>query len=136
MPKGDKPVKTRPSRTKNDPVETELDYDDVPQHLPSDIPASTDPGKVFAGLIAARLVTFAAESLLKQWISSHTPVQQIREMETLAEMVIGDKQEAVKWLSEPNPATDDKAPIDLLGDQAGYERVKNLLLRIEYGVLA
>jgi len=25
--------------------------------------------------------------------------------------------------------------MDLLGDQSGYDRVKNLLLRIEYGVL-
>jgi len=72
---------------------------------------------------------------LGQWIKTHAPVEQIREIEALAETVIGDRQQAFQWLSEPNAATDDKAPMDLLGDQSGYDRVKNLLLRIEYGVL-
>lgn len=74
--------------------------------------------------------------LLGQWVKTHAPVNQIRDIEALAETVLDDKQQAFKWLSEPNPATDDKPPIDLLGDQSGYDRVKNLLLRIEYGVLA
>ena len=73
--------------------------------------------------------------LVGLWVKTHAPVNQIREIEALAETVLGDREQASKWLSEPNLATDDKAPITLLGDQRGYDRVKNLLLRIEYGVL-
>jgi hypothetical protein len=75
-------------------------------------------------------------SLVQQWIADRVPVDQIREIEALAEQVFGDREAGAKWLSEPYLATDEKAPITLLGDQHGYERVKNLLLRIEYGVLA
>ena len=42
---------------------------------------------------------------------------------------------AASWLREPNLAMDDQRPIDLLGTEEGFHRVKNLLLRIQYGVL-
>jgi putative toxin-antitoxin system antitoxin component (TIGR02293 family) len=64
------------------------------------------------------------------------PTAQIEEISILASAVLGDQDKGVKWLSEPNIAMDSKAPIDCIGEQAGYERVKNLLLRIEYGALA
>ncbi len=82
------------------------------------------------------LVPGETANLVTQWIRTHAPVGQIREIEALAEAVIGNKQQAHRWLSDPNLALGDKAPIDLLGSEQGYERVKTLLLRIEYGVLA
>jgi putative toxin-antitoxin system antitoxin component (TIGR02293 family) len=54
----------------------------------------------------------------------------------LAERVFGNQQNAFKWLHQPNLATDNKAPIELLGTLEGFKRVENLLLRIDYGVLA
>lgn len=74
--------------------------------------------------------------LAQNWIKGHLPATEIEEISTLATAVIGDKNKATQWLSEPNIATDNRAPIDLLGEKDGYERVKSLLLRIEYGALA
>ena len=78
----------------------------------------------------------STDVLLEHWALSHTPVAQIRQIEALAERVLGDQTAARVWLLRPNLATDDKPPLDLLGDPAGFQRVENLLLRIEYGVLA
>jgi uncharacterized protein (DUF2384 family) len=58
------------------------------------------------------------------------------ELEGLAEHVFGDKHVGKEWLRKPNLATDNAPPINLLTTADGFERVKNLLLRIEYGVLA
>jgi uncharacterized protein (DUF2384 family) len=86
--------------------------------------------------VSTRRIEEQTRDLLGQWLKAHAPLVQIREIEALAAAVIGDRQLAFRWLSEPNPATDGKAPIDLLGDESGFDRVKTLLLRIEYGVLA
>jgi len=53
-----------------------------------------------------------------------------------AEDVFGIPEVAGKWLQEPNLATDGQPPIVLLGSDGGYARVKTLLDRIDYGVLA
>lgn len=89
-----------------------------------------------AAILEHGLFQVPSEHLIERWVRTHAPLDQIREVEKLATDVIGSNEDAIKWLSEPNPATDDRAPLDLLGDQEGYERVKNLLMRIEYGVLA
>ena len=91
---------------------------------------------MMADLGLPAIASSAAAVLMRQWIKRHVPTTQIEEISTLASAVIGDKDKAVKWLSEPNPAMDNRPPIDLVGEKDGYERVKNLLLRIEYGVLA
>jgi hypothetical protein len=73
--------------------------------------------------------------LVQHWIRNHVPTTQINEISILASAVLGDKDKAVRWLSEPNPAMNNRPPIDLVGENNGFDRVKNLLLRIEYGVL-
>lgn len=78
----------------------------------------------------------ASQSLVYRWIEAHVPTAQIEEITALASSVLDDRNRAVQWLSQPNAATDNRPPIDLIGENNGYERVKNLLLRIEYGVLA
>jgi uncharacterized protein (DUF2384 family) len=78
----------------------------------------------------------AAFVLVQEWAKRHAPKAQIEEISTLASVVIGDRLMAVRWLSEPNLATDDRPPIDLIGEPDGFQRVKNLLLRAEFGVLA
>lgn len=80
--------------------------------------------------------TEAAQRLYEKWIEGHLPTSQIAESLTLATAVIGDRDKAAEWLSRPNLALDNRAPIDLIGEKDGFERVKHLLLRIEYGVLA
>ncbi|MBV9225269.1 MAG: DUF2384 domain-containing protein [Acidobacteriaceae bacterium] len=75
-------------------------------------------------------------SLANTWVHGHLPKQQINDIRTLAEEALGDPAAALSWLCEPNMAADDRPPIQLLGTPEGFGRVKNLLLRIQYGVLA
>ena len=89
-----------------------------------------------AARLYGKLTPTASPKLLSCWRQAHTPTAQIEEIASLATTVLEDSDKAVKWLSEANPATDDRAPIELIGEAQGFERVKNLLLRIEYGVLA
>ena len=70
------------------------------------------------------------------WIAAHLPTSQIEEILKLAAAVLGDREKAAKWLSRPRLALDNRAPIHLIGEKDGFERVQHLLLRIEYGVLA
>ncbi len=77
-----------------------------------------------------------SSKLLGDWIRAHLTTAQIEEITSLATSVLEDRDKAVRWLSQTNPATDNRAPIELIGEPHGFERIKNLLLRIEYGVLA
>jgi putative toxin-antitoxin system antitoxin component (TIGR02293 family) len=78
----------------------------------------------------------STNELEESWINAHLPKTEIAEIKELSERVFDDKEVATAWLRQPNLATDDKPPIELLGTSDGFERVKNLLLRIQYGVLA
>jgi putative toxin-antitoxin system antitoxin component (TIGR02293 family) len=62
---------------------------------------------------------------------------QVSEITRLASNVFEDEGYAMAWLNEPNIATGDQSPIELLSTTPnGFEIVKNVLLRIQYGVLA
>jgi chaperonin GroES len=63
-------------------------------------------------------------------------VKEVTAIQELATKVFGNKAAGMEWLQEPNIATFDKPPIALLSSNEGFERVKNLLMRIEYGNLA
>jgi hypothetical protein len=98
---------------------------------------SFDPAGLRSVLAGASSITGGASAfLIQHWIRNHVPTTQINEISILASAVLGDRDKAVRWLSEPNPAMDNRPPIDLVGEHDGFDRVKNLLLRIEYGVLA
>jgi Protein of unknown function (DUF2384) len=106
---------------------------------------SVERGKVVTDSDAAPLAmsvlerepeSLVSSKLLGCWIDAHIPTAQIEQITALATMVLEDRDKAVQWLSAANPATDDRAPIELIGEPQGFERVKNVLLRIEYGVLA
>ena len=92
--------------------------------------------KIVGKLTPVRVTELTLRPLEEDWIVSHLPTDQIGRTTSLAIEVFGDEDVAVAWLREPNLATDNKAPIAMLGTTEGYERVRNLLLRIEYGVLA
>ena len=63
-------------------------------------------------------------TLIGQWIESHLPAAQIEEITVLATAIFEDESTAVRWLSRANTATDDRPPLDLIGEQNGYARVK------------
>jgi putative toxin-antitoxin system antitoxin component (TIGR02293 family) len=52
----------------------------------------------------------------------------------LAIQVLGSQAVAARWMGRPAPALDGRCPGELLGDDAGVEAVRTLLMRIEYGV--
>lgn len=51
-----------------------------------------------------------------------------------AEGVLGDLQEAANWMVTPATGLENRAPIDLLTTQVGFELVDDLLTRMDYGV--
>lgn len=72
----------------------------------------------------------------KRFVQPATRITTVRELEALAEHVFGNKNDAMFWLQTRNLATDQVPPRELLDTPEGLNRVANLLLRIEYGVLA
>lgn len=52
----------------------------------------------------------------------------------LAAQVLGSQALADRWMERPAPALDGRCPGELLADDAGVEAVRELLMRIEYGV--
>ncbi|MNO09520.1 hypothetical protein D3C81_2327520 [compost metagenome] len=48
--------------------------------------------------------------------------------------MLGDRQQAVNWMTSPAMGLEGKAPIDLLTTQMGFELVEDFLTRMEYGV--
>jgi putative toxin-antitoxin system antitoxin component (TIGR02293 family) len=51
-----------------------------------------------------------------------------------AEDVLGERQEAVKWMVTPALGLEGRAPLDLLTTEVGFELVNDLLTRMDYGV--
>ncbi len=49
--------------------------------------------------------------------------------------VIGDQEEAMRWLGTPVRALDYATPISCLYDASGRERVLSVLTQLEHGVL-
>lgn len=62
---------------------------------------------------------------------------QASDINQLAIEVFEDADYATAWLNERNIALDNRTPAEVvMSDPRGTEVVKNLLLRIQYGVLA
>lgn len=56
------------------------------------------------------------------------------EIKSLAESVLGSSAEAEEWLNKPALALDGYKPMALIATRAGAELVKDLLIRLDYGV--
>lgn len=52
----------------------------------------------------------------------------------LAEEVLGEREEAVTWLKQPNLSLGGRVPLDLLRTDAGASMVTDVLGRLEHGV--
>lgn len=59
----------------------------------------------------------------------------IRLMSRRAKEVIGDEQEALRWLGTPVRALNYATPISLLGSEEGQQAVLKVLDRLEHGVV-
>ncbi len=56
------------------------------------------------------------------------------EIAAIAEKVLGTRELAESWISQPALALNGKRPMDLLTTTPGIEVVKALLTRLEFGV--
>lgn len=56
------------------------------------------------------------------------------EILTKAEDVLGDPDEAQRWMNTPAMGLEGHKPIDLITTQVGYELVDDFLTRMDYGV--
>jgi putative toxin-antitoxin system antitoxin component (TIGR02293 family) len=48
--------------------------------------------------------------------------------------VLEDEKLAAEWLMRPNVQLRGERPLDMLDTQTGFDRVRDLLMRLEYGV--
>lgn len=69
-------------------------------------------------------------------LSESDRVYRITRLLALASEVLEDQQRAIRWLNRPNTALGDKSPFDKLRTESGAREVEDLLMRIEYGVIA
>jgi putative toxin-antitoxin system antitoxin component (TIGR02293 family) len=51
-----------------------------------------------------------------------------------AEEVLGNRDKAIAWLHTPNRALGGETPLSMLDTEVGYQRVRDILGRIEHGV--
>ena len=61
-------------------------------------------------------------------------VRIIRVIDRAVELFEGDKEEAQKWLKEPNRALGWKVPAELMASETGAYEVMKLITRLEHGV--
>lgn len=60
---------------------------------------------------------------------------QVKTIFQRANEVFGDPDRAQGWMNEPNPALGGRCPNECLDSNQRVERVEELLLQIEYGLL-
>jgi putative toxin-antitoxin system antitoxin component (TIGR02293 family) len=118
-------------------VITERFPNDVLNNLISNVPELKDPSFLRMALGVSvwttqrknsRGLVLTAEQSSKAW--------NFAEVLTPAEAVYGSRHAAMRWLNECALALDGKRPIALLSTSAGNEVVKDLLIKLEYGVYA
>jgi|GEM_PF-4743010 len=52
-----------------------------------------------------------------------------------ADRIFGDPEKATRWLSKPKSFLDEMTPLDALKTASGYAKIKEMLIRIEYGMI-
>ncbi|CAG75704.1 conserved hypothetical protein [Pectobacterium atrosepticum SCRI1043] len=82
------------------------------------------PSTTFSRSVKARFSADQSERL----------VRIIRVIDRTVELFEGDKDEAQKWLNEPNRALGGKVPAELMVSETGAYEVMKLLTRLEHGV--
>ena len=82
------------------------------------------PSTTFSRSVKAR---FSAEQ-------SERLVRIIRVIDRAVELFEGDREEAQKWLNEPNRALSWKIPAELMASETGAYEVMKLITRLEHGV--
>ncbi|HAV0157921.1 TPA: DUF2384 domain-containing protein [Salmonella enterica] len=82
------------------------------------------PSTTFSRSVKARFSSEQSERL----------VRIIRVIDRAVELFEGNKEEAQKWLNEPNRALSWKVPVELMPSETGAYEVIKLITRLEHGV--
>lgn len=82
------------------------------------------PSTTFSRSVKARFSADQSERL----------VRIIRVIDRAVELFEGNKEEAQKWLNEPNRALSWKVPAELMASETGAYEVIKLITRLEHGV--
>ncbi|EAA6844486.1 DUF2384 domain-containing protein [Salmonella enterica] len=82
------------------------------------------PSTTFSRGVKARFTSEQSERL----------VRIIRVIDRAVELFEGNKEEAQKWLNEPNRALSWKVPAELMASETGAYEVIKLITRLEHGV--
>lgn len=82
------------------------------------------PSTTFSRSLKARFSADQSERL----------VRIIRVIDRAVELFEGNKEEAQKWLNEPNRALSWKVPAELMASETGAYEVMKLITRLEHGV--
>jgi len=56
------------------------------------------------------------------------------DVQQLATSVFGSSIKALRWLNKPNRSLSGERPVSRLNTTEGIDQIKNILIRIEYGV--
>ncbi|MDJ6852420.1 DUF2384 domain-containing protein [Salmonella enterica] len=82
------------------------------------------PSTTFSRSMKARFTSGQSERL----------VRIIRVIDRAVELFEGNKEEAQKWLNEPNRALSWKVPAELMASETGAYEIIKLITRLEHGV--
>jgi uncharacterized protein (DUF2384 family) len=63
------------------------------------------------------------------------PAKSASELVRYAETVFGDADKAERWLSKPKVFLDGKTPRGVMDSPSGREKIDEMLVRIEYGMI-
>jgi len=88
----------------------------------------------------AQIISVSPRTLARRRTEERLPpeeserVYRVGRLFQLAAAILGNSEEAIGWLREPNFALDHKIPIDLIRTEPGAELVERVLHQIEYGI--
>jgi putative toxin-antitoxin system antitoxin component (TIGR02293 family) len=97
--------------------------------------ATTDDLLKLVGIPRRTLIRRKAEGRFSPVESDHL-LRAARVFSRAIDLFEGDREAALEWLSEPQPAFGGAIPLDLAATELGAREVEALALRLEHGVFS
>jgi putative toxin-antitoxin system antitoxin component (TIGR02293 family) len=91
------------------------------------------PGAAISEALNEAWLRFAEEAS-GRFPVSRLAMAEVVEVVAHAMQVFGDRNKAVRWLRTPIPSLGDRTPEEMLTVEGGFEKVHQVLGRIEHGV--
>ena len=88
------------------------------------------------GVSAKTLQRQAKDAVARLKPAQSDRLYRLARVAAFAEDVFENRERAHRWLREPQRGLGNRAPLELLGSEAGAREVEDLLGRIEYGVFS